>query len=126
MTVEGEAPMSDVWKKMNLKTESEIVVVNAPESFEGQIAELSGVSVVRNPKKAKAIHFALAFVTKQAELGAAHGGAAPAAPPLRAQCSTPASQTVSPPTRVSRLVVPGTAGGGIVKMSCDRTVRSAR
>ncbi len=60
--------MSDIWKKMNLKAESEIVVVNAPESFEGEIAALSGVSVVRDPKKAKAIHFAVAFVITQAEL----------------------------------------------------------
>lgn len=40
--------------------------------------------------------------------------------------STPASQTVSPPTRVSRLTVPGTAGGGMVKMSWESTARSAR
>ena len=30
-----------------------------------------------------------------------------------------------PPTSVSRLVVPGSAGGGTVKMSCDSTARSA-
>ncbi len=62
--------MSELWKKMNLKAETEIVVVNAPESFEGEIAALSGVSVVRDPKQGKAIHFALAFVTKQGELDA--------------------------------------------------------
>ncbi len=60
--------MADLWQKMNLKTETEIVVVDAPESFEVELARLSGVEVVRNPAQAKAIRFALAFVTRQSDL----------------------------------------------------------
>lgn len=60
--------MSTVFKKMNLKEQTEIVVLNAPESFEAELAALVGVKVLRDLKSAKAVHFALAFVTKQAEV----------------------------------------------------------
>lgn len=60
-----------VFKKLNLKDQSEIVALNAPESFEPELAQLAGVTVRRSAEKARPIQFALAFVKTQAELDAA-------------------------------------------------------
>ena len=60
--------MPDVWGKLNLKDHDEIVVVNAPASFEPDIKALDGVAVKRKPADAKAIAFFLAFVTKKKEV----------------------------------------------------------
>jgi hypothetical protein len=61
--------MSAVFKKLNLKNEREILVLNAPESFEGELAALEeGVRVLRDLPQASTVAFALAFVTRQAEV----------------------------------------------------------
>lgn len=63
--------MTPLFKKLNLKGETEIVVVNAPQSFEAELTELAkldSVRVVRDPGKVKALQFALAFAITQAEL----------------------------------------------------------
>ena len=60
--------MSDIFKKLNLKDQTEIVVLNAPASFEPELAALAGVNVLRELKGVKTLGFALAFVTKQAEV----------------------------------------------------------
>ena len=60
--------MTPLFKKLNLKNEDEIVVVNAPTDFEVELGKLSDVSVVRKLNKARDIRFSLAFVTKQDEL----------------------------------------------------------
>ena len=60
--------MASVFEKLNLKQHREILVVNAPTSFEPELLALEGVTVLRDPKKAKAVHFALAFATTQAEV----------------------------------------------------------
>lgn len=60
--------MNSVFEKLNLKEQGEIVVVNAPPSFEAELAALKGITVLRDPGKAKAVHFALAFATSQAEV----------------------------------------------------------
>jgi hypothetical protein len=60
--------MSTLFKKLNLKEQSEIIVLNAPPSFEPELAALTGVNVVRELKAVKRLGFALAFVTKQAEV----------------------------------------------------------
>jgi hypothetical protein len=60
--------VSPLFQKLNLKDQREIVVFNAPESFEPELELLDGVSVVRNPKKPQAVTYALAFATRQAEL----------------------------------------------------------
>ena len=57
--------MPTVFGKLNLKDQNEIVVVNAPASFEPELASLDGVTVRRNASEVKAIDFSLAFVTKQ-------------------------------------------------------------
>jgi hypothetical protein len=62
--------MPSVFEKLNLKDQREIVVVNAPQSFEPELAGLVGVTVVRDLDAVPQVVFALAFVTKQAELDA--------------------------------------------------------
>ncbi len=59
--------MPSVFAKLNLTDQREIVVLNAPASFEPELAALSGVSVVRDAKAAKSIAFFLAFVMTQQE-----------------------------------------------------------
>ena len=56
--------------KLNLKDHKQIVVLNAPESFEPELKALRGVTVVRDLKGAGQIAFTLAFVTKQKEVDA--------------------------------------------------------
>jgi hypothetical protein len=60
--------MASVFTKLNLKHQTALVIVNAPESFEPELAALSGVSVRRAVGAAREIEFVLAFVTKQREV----------------------------------------------------------
>ena len=60
--------MPTVFEKLNLKAHREILVVNAPPSFEPELASLAGVTVLRDPTKTNTVRFALTFTTKQAEL----------------------------------------------------------
>jgi hypothetical protein len=62
--------MPSIFEKLNLKQQQEILVVNAPPSFEPELRALQAVTVHRDPKKMKAITFALAFVTRQADVDA--------------------------------------------------------
>jgi len=59
---------SGVFAKLNLKEQKEIVVLNAPESFEAELGQLCGVSVRRNLSSRRPVSFALAFVTRQPEV----------------------------------------------------------
>ncbi len=60
--------MSEIFKKLNLKDLTEILVLNAPQSFEAELAALEPVSLLRQLEDAQAIDFALAFMTRQAEV----------------------------------------------------------
>ena len=62
--------MPTTFEKLNLKDHKEIVILNAPESFEPEIASLDAVSVVRKLKARMKVHFLLAFVLKQNEVDA--------------------------------------------------------
>lgn len=62
--------MSAVFKKLNLTTQREILVVNPPASFEGDLSELSGLTVLRAIGSARRVGFALAFVQTQKEVNA--------------------------------------------------------
>ncbi len=62
--------MPSIFDKLNLKQQREIVVINAPPSFEPELAVLKDVVVLRDVKKANAVHFAIAFATKQMEVDA--------------------------------------------------------
>ncbi len=60
--------MSNIWRKLNLKEQREILVSCAPASFEAAIDELENVRVHRSPSDCAAITFLLAFVTKREEI----------------------------------------------------------
>ncbi len=62
--------MSGIFQKLNLKAQRNIVVVNAPASFETELDALENVNVHRKASAVKQIEFALAFVTKQKEVDA--------------------------------------------------------
>jgi hypothetical protein len=56
---------------MNLKDQKEILVLDHPSSFEAELRALKGVKVLRSASGLKAVDFAVAFVSKQADLDAA-------------------------------------------------------
>jgi hypothetical protein len=60
--------VSPVFHKLKLKDQREIVVFNAPASFQSEVAALKNVVVQRNPEKVASVGFSLAFVTTEAEL----------------------------------------------------------
>ena len=59
--------MAPVFEKMNLKDQREILVVNAPASFETELASFNDVVVHRDPGTIIAVDFALVFATHQAD-----------------------------------------------------------
>jgi hypothetical protein len=60
--------MPSIFEKLNLGEHREILVLNAPESFDSALGTLQGVRVVRGITAVKKLSFALAFVTQQAQL----------------------------------------------------------
>jgi len=62
--------MSIIFNKLNLKSQTEILVLNAPESFEPELSALNNITIRRNPTEVKEIAFSLAFVTRQKEVDA--------------------------------------------------------
>jgi hypothetical protein len=62
--------MPPVFEKLNLKGQRDILVVNAPSSFEAELRGLKGVAVHRDPKSLTEVPFSLSFVTKQQEVDA--------------------------------------------------------
>ncbi len=60
--------MASLFDKMNLKDQNDIVVLNAPLSFEPELAALKNVNIARDAAKIKKIHFGLAFAITQTEL----------------------------------------------------------
>ena len=61
--------MSELFKKLNLKDQSRILVLDAPASFEPELAGLAGVAVDRAVED-RPVTFALAFVQTRARLDA--------------------------------------------------------
>jgi hypothetical protein len=55
--------------KLNLKDQTEIIVLNAPASFEPELKSLKGVAVRRDAKGGN-VGFAMAFATTQKEVDA--------------------------------------------------------
>ena len=60
--------MPSVFEKLNLKDQNRILVLNAPASFEKELAALDGVKVDRKVADLSSLGFSLAFVTKQREV----------------------------------------------------------
>jgi hypothetical protein len=65
--------VSAVFKKLNLKDQTEIVVLDPPASFEPEIAALEGVAVRRSLDDVQRVQFSLAFVTRQEQIDALAG-----------------------------------------------------
>lgn len=65
--------MKSVFEKLNLKDQREILVVNAPASFEAEIETLKGVVIQRDPHTVAAVQFALVFATRQIEVDTISG-----------------------------------------------------
>jgi hypothetical protein len=59
-----------VFSKLNLKDHRQIVVLDSPGSFEGELAALKGVEIIRDLKKAKEVSFLLVFVTTPEQINA--------------------------------------------------------
>lgn len=60
--------MTPLFKKLNLKDQKEILILNAPDSFESELEALEEIMVQRDLGKVQTITFSLAFVTKQVEV----------------------------------------------------------
>jgi len=60
--------VSPLFTKLNLKDQTEILVLNAPDSFEPELESLESVDVKRDVNDVDAIAFSLAFATQQHEV----------------------------------------------------------
>lgn len=60
--------MTPLFKKLNLRDQQSIVVLDAPESFEAELRALSGVVVSRDISQGGTLHFGIAFVVTQRQL----------------------------------------------------------
>lgn len=62
--------MTPLFTKLNLKDQTELLIINAPESFEPELAALTGVAILRDPAEIGHAPFVLAFVTTQSQVDA--------------------------------------------------------
>lgn len=60
--------MPTIFQKLNLKDQKQILVLNAPKSFEPELQSLQDVEVVRDLDNVNTVDFALIFVVKKAYL----------------------------------------------------------
>lgn len=60
--------MPSVFAKLNLKEEREILVLDAPASFEEELQALGKVTIVRSLGAAKHVTFALVFTTQKSQV----------------------------------------------------------
>jgi hypothetical protein len=60
--------MTPLFKKLNLKDQQTIVILNAPQSFESELQALNDVLVTRMLGKGAKLDFGLAFVVTQKQL----------------------------------------------------------
>lgn len=72
--------MSDLFRKLNLGATDRIVVLDAPAGFEAELARLDGVTVLRAAPTSGEVAFALAFVTRLAQVEAATAALGPRMP----------------------------------------------
>jgi hypothetical protein len=62
--------MATLFEKLQLKDHPDILVLNAPESFESELSRMPVKNIHRSIQALAEIRFSLAFVTKQAEVDA--------------------------------------------------------
>lgn len=64
----NDADPTPLFKKLNLGAHQEVVVLNAPDSFESELKLLKGIKILRDPGHPKDVKFGLAFAITQAQL----------------------------------------------------------
>jgi hypothetical protein len=57
-----------IFDKLNLKNLTKILVLNAPQSFEPELAALHGITISRSMRGLAEVEFSLTFVTRQKEV----------------------------------------------------------
>ena len=62
--------VTPLFRKLNLKDVAQVLVLNAPATFETELSGLSGVEIVRDADGIAQIAFLLAFVMTQVEVNA--------------------------------------------------------
>ncbi len=62
--------MATVTEKLNLKDQQEVVVLNAPESFQPELAQLPAITIHHHLESVAEAGFWLAFVTRKSEIEA--------------------------------------------------------
>ena len=62
--------MSPLFKKLNLKQHNPIVILNAPDSFRHETAQLTDVKILSSLDQVAQVDFALVFATTQADVNA--------------------------------------------------------
>jgi hypothetical protein len=61
--------MTPLFKKLNFKAHSSIMVVNAPNSFDNELKEMQNTTkVITNMTESNQVTFAMLFATKQSEI----------------------------------------------------------
>jgi hypothetical protein len=65
--------MATIFEKLNLKDHQQIVVLNAPESFEQELSRLHVMTIYRDLRSVAESSFTLAFVTRKSEVDALAG-----------------------------------------------------
>jgi hypothetical protein len=60
--------MPSVFDKLNLREQREILVVDAPESFEAELQSWRNVKIARAVRSAERVTFALTFATRKAQV----------------------------------------------------------
>ncbi len=59
--------MTPLFKKLNLGASDSLLVLNSPESFEAELSQLEGVTVLRKATSKRKTPFAIGFATTQAD-----------------------------------------------------------
>lgn len=62
--------MATLFEKLNIKDHPHILVLNAPVSFEPELAAMPVITINRHLESVPETNFALAFVTRQSEVDA--------------------------------------------------------
>ena len=62
--------MGEIFEKLNLKDQQEILVLRAPESFQPELARLPVLTIHHHIESVAEIGFMLAFVTRKSEVDA--------------------------------------------------------
>lgn len=60
--------MTPPFKKLNLKDQTELVILNAPEGFDEELGPLENITILHSHKAAQKIPLVLIFTTKQSQV----------------------------------------------------------